>query len=650
MNDERLERQIKAALERDTRPVPSGLRARVSAVPDEFPLQRRSPRFAQLAAAAGAVAAVVVLAAAAIVLLGLHRAAVGPASTATPSAPTSAPAVVPPASPVAPSPTAVTVLAPVPGPWSGLQWSAPSDFPSPMGADGIVAFGGELYAIGQVQVGSADQTVVWRSPDGLHWATLVQGGATFAGSGVLNLLSTPSELVAWGQDGEPVCSGQGAGQTCGPVPQMVWTSGDGFTWTKASNVSALSGATIQSIAAGASGVVAVGETGSGAPVIWMSADGSSWERLPLGANFADAHFFTVRAAGPGYVIGGGTGTQQVSVTGGPASTVPVDAAIWWSADGRSWTKATLQRGAAGGAYVSGIFVGGDGMVAVGAATGGKDGAAWASRDGRTWTPIARSDNGLPSPAPNQPTLPSSYIVDDGTHMVAIGTTTGQVATWWSSTDGTTWAPLAASGATGTTPAEQGDIAYVDRWFERAFVVPGGLVVVGSGNGPPDAPGPGKVWVATAESPVSATTAGPCDAAQLRVHGGRMGGGTGTAQADLSFTNVGSAPCTLAGNPMSIELLAADGSVLPTVAASPAATPGPPVTLPPGATGAANLAFNWSNWCGGAPGELRVRITLPGGAGAVTGDLNGPPGTYVPRCDHPEWTSALELLWSFSAAP
>ena len=649
MNDERLDRQIRAALERDARPLPPALRARLAAIPDEFPRDRRSPGLARLVAAAGAVAAVLVLAAAALVLVGLHNTTIGPAATSTPAARASAPAVVAPASPTAPSATATpAVVARVSGAWSGLRWSAPAAFPSPMGADGVVAFGGQLYAIGEVQAGSGVETAVWRSSEGTSWMKLVQGGATFAGSGVLNLLATPSELVAWGQDGEPVCTAPGAGQTCGPVPQMVWTSADGFTWTRAIGVSALSGATIRSIAAGSSGFVAVGETGSGSPVIWTSADGSAWARLQLGSAFADAHLWTVRAAGPGYLIGGGTGTQQISVTGGPASSVPVDAAIWWSADGRTWMKGALRRSAAGGAYVSEIFVGADGMVAVGSASGGKEGAAWTSSDGRAWTPIAASYTGLPSPAPSEPTLPSYTIVDNGTHMLAIGTTSGLVATWWTSTDGTTWQPLTPSGATDTSPAEQGDIAYASRWFDRAFVVPGGLVVVGSGNGSPDAPG--RVWVAEAESPLGSAPPGACQASQLRVHGGRMGGGTGTARVDISFTNVGTAPCTLAGDPTSIGLLASDGSVLPTVTAAPGATPGPPVTLVPGATDAATLAFNWSNWCGGAPGAMRIRITLPGGAGAISGDLNGAPGTYVPRCDHPETPSSLELLWSFSAAP
>jgi Domain of unknown function (DUF4232) len=646
MNDERFERHIRAALERDARPLPPALRARLSAIPDEFPRGRRSRRITQLFAAAGALAAVLVLAVAALVLVGLHNTTIGPAASPTPSAPATAPAVVAPASPTEATATATpSVVAPVPGPWSGLRWSAPTAFPSPMGVDGVVAFGGRLYAIGQVQAGSGVETVVWRSSDGTTWTNLLQGGATFAGSGVLNLLATPSGLVAWGQDGEPVCTAPGAGQTCGPVPQMVWTSADGFTWMRATGVSALSGATIRSIAAGPSGLVAVGETGSGSPVIWTSADGAAWARLSLGSAFADAHFWTVRATGPGFLIGGGTGTQQVSVTGGPASTVPVDAAVWWSADGRAWTKGTLRRSTAGGAYVSGIFVGADGMVAVGSASGGKEGAAWTSSDGRTWIPIAASYTGLPSPPPSQPVLPSYTIIDDGTHMVAIGTTSGLVATWWSSTDGTTWQPLAPSGATETTPAQQGDIAYADRWFDRAFVVPGGVIAAGSGTGSPDAPG--RVWVATAESALSPATADRCQASQLRVHGGRMGGGTGTAQAQIYATNTSAAPCTLSGFPVAVELLRADGSALPTVMHAPSASPEPPMTLAPGVPDAASLGLNWQNWCGGDPGPLRIRITLQGGAGSVTGALNGPPGgSFVPRCDQPTQTSAIEVLWSF----
>ena len=627
MNDERLERQVKAALERDARPLPSGLRARVSAIPDEFPRGRRSPRFTQLVAAAGVIAAVLVLAAAALVLMGLHDATIGPASTATPSPQGTGPAVVAPASPSASSAIAPSVLAPVSGAWSGLLWSAPTDFPGPMGADGVVAFGGQLYAIGQLQVGSEHETAVWRSADGLYWTTLVQGGRAFAGAGSLTLLATPSELLAWGQ-GVPACSGPVTSQTCRPAPQIIMTSQDGVTWTRAPDVSALSGATIQGLAAGASGLVAVGETASGAAVIWTSADGSAWVREPLGPTFADAHFFSVRAAGPGFLISGGTGSQEVSVTGGPAGVVPVDAAIWWSTDGRAWTKATLQPSSAGGDYVSEIFVGADGLVAVGAATGARgEGAAWTSSDGRTWAPIAMRGSGLPSPAPGQAVLPSSYIVDDGTHMVAIGTTTGQVATWWSSTDGTTWTPLVASGSTATTPVQQGDSAYVDRWFNRAFVVPGGLVVVGPGTGSPDAPG--RVWVAAAapgtfvpptsmpsalSTPAIASAATtvvgpPCRTAQLQISMVDSYAAAGTVGAWLRFLNTSTTTCMLDGWPTLIGVTATGAQTT----AREAGVQLPAVALKPGEDAFANYSAG-DNPVNGSPCPEpyhTLRVGLPG---------------------------------------
>ena len=131
----------------------------------------------------------------------------------------------------------------------------------------------------------------------------------------------------------------------------------------------------------------------------------------------------------------------------------------------------------------------------------------------------------------------------------------------------------------------------------------------------------------------------------------MGGGTGTAQAQIYATNTSATPCTLSGFPVAIELLRGDGSVLPTVTLPPSALPEPPMPLAPGVPDAASLGLNWQNWCGGDPGPLRIRITLPGGAGIVTGDLNGPPGgSFLPRCDQPAQTSALEVLWSFGPTP
>lgn len=153
--------------------------------------------------------------------------------------------------------------------------------------------------------------------------------------------------------------------------------------------------------------------------------------------------------------------------------------------------------------------------------------------------------------------------------------------------------------------------------------------------------------ATATPAQSAPLPAACLARDLRVRGGRAGGGTGTAHADLFFTNAGAAPCSLSGEPSSVEFLTASGAPLRITPTGPLPDAVPPAVLVPGVRDAASVAYNWSNWCGRAPGPLRVRVGLPSG-GSISGSLDGPPeGTFVPRCDHPESASALQLLWGFA---
>lgn len=61
-----------------------------------------------------------------------------------------------------------------------------------------------------------------------------------------------------------------------------------------------------------------------------------------------------------------------------------------------------------------------------------------------------------------------------------------------------------------------------------------------------------------------------------------------------------------------------------------------LTLHPGAVADADL--NWSNWCHGDLGPLRVRLTLPVGAGTVESSFDGPPN--VPGCTAPGQPSTL----------
>jgi len=476
MNDERLEREVRAALlEDDPGPVGSGLRARIAAVPDDAKLRRRlvrPPRVSRLMASAAAVAAVVLVSATLVIGLGARRTSIGPA-----------PSVLPSVAPTSPAPSASSTLTPtpsglsaVPGPWNGLRWSAPLVLPGASGASTVVdvaTLNGQLFAVGHVQaVGGPDQVTFWRSSDGTTWTLLARGGATFADAWV-DLVATPSGLVAWGWVGQPVCPAPGGG-TCGPA---FWTSSDAITWTRVADASTFAGASIHSLASGPNGLVAVGETGWDKPAIWVSDSAATWQRLALPASvFADAHFNDVRATPAGYVLAGGTGSMSVSVTGGPASTVSKVAAGWWSPDGRTWMKATVTSAAETGSSLGLISVGAHGMVANGTAAGGKDGAAWTSPDGRNWTPIAAGYFGAPAASPGVPTLPSFTLADDGTHLIAVGVADQLALRMWTSSDGIAWQPLPFVGATETLPLWPGDPTR--PWFDRAFVVPDGLVVIG----------------------------------------------------------------------------------------------------------------------------------------------------------------------------
>jgi hypothetical protein len=341
----------------------------------------------------------------------------------------------------------------------------------------VVAFDGQLFAVGLRDTPDGSSPVAfWRSADGITWAPLARDEATFADAQEASLVATSSGLVAWGTAGGGTCSGQGEGQViCTRMPVLVWTSPDGEHWTRIADASMFEGASVSTITDGPAGLVAVGDTGWDRPAIWVSADGTRWRRLSLpAAVFAGAHFSSVRATASGYVLAGGTGTQRVSVTGGEPSNQTVEPAGWWSPDGRTWTKAIVERVGEHGSNLGSISVGADGLVAVGYGSGGHEGVAWTSADGRAWQPIAPGYFGAPPAAPGVPTLPSFTISDDGTHLVAVGVAEGLALRMWTSSDGVTWRPLSFSGATDAIPLWPGDP--MQPMFDRAFVVPDGLVI------------------------------------------------------------------------------------------------------------------------------------------------------------------------------
>jgi hypothetical protein len=238
---------------------------------------------------------------------------------------------------------------------------------------------------GVVAVGTIDGKLAsWASPDGQSW-TVARDALPSSRTGadtvaVTGLVAMRDGWLAVGRE-DPACN-----FNCGltAVRALAWTSPDGLHWTAVPKQRSLLDAGMNAVAAGPPGFVAVG-TGSGRAALWTSTDGSTWSRVP------DAPMFGPRpGSGPGASVSG------VGVAGRPGLTVVMGWAYgvgpggepavvaWWSADGRTWTKATVERG--GGGQVFSVAATPGRFLATGPS--GRPsclGGIWSSVDGATWT-------------------------------------------------------------------------------------------------------------------------------------------------------------------------------------------------------------------------------------------------------------------------
>lgn len=491
MNDDQLGREIFAALLKDDPgAVPARLSERVASVPDEAAARRgagalRFSRVSPMLRTLEAIAAVVVVGALVAGTLILRGSSVGqvPGSSSSASPNSSASGVV--ATGTQSKSQSPTPSAARPDNWTGLRWSAPSVMPSAEGISDIVYYNGQYIAAGRAgQTNSSGGQLpvgIWHSPDGTTWTQVSLDPTMFDNANLAGLVKTDTlGLIAWGTMGDPVCNGQGAGMTCGPVPVRIWTSPNGTDWSRVADMTMFKGATIQGVAYGLLGLVAVGDTGFNEPAIWVGDPGTVWQRQTLDPTvFKDAHFASISYTVDGYVIGGSTG-GTAPLPGG-AQPLDTGSAAAWRFYGQTWTKATVYRNGQVGTSLGGIAVGASGMVAVGPANGGKVVTGWVSSDGNVWLPVPIGGNyaGAPTSRPGVAILPANTVTGDGTHLVAQGSDGSGLHVWISS-DGVTWREMPFSGATGT----------VSTSINQMFVVGDGLIAI-SGDGH-------SVWRVTAQ--------------------------------------------------------------------------------------------------------------------------------------------------------
>lgn len=334
--------------------------------------------------------------------------------------------------------------------WTRVAHQEPA-FGGP-GADAIhavVPFGDGLVAVGANW--SLAMARAWSSDDGEVWTRHDWPLEVFLGlsrTSMLDVVVGGPGLVAVGRD---------------PGHAAVWVSEDGRQWERLPHDEEVFGApepgtyerySMNAVTAGAQGIVAVGQKlGSSKAVAWTSDDGVEWERH-TDESLSGRRMLDVIEGGPGFI----------AVGSGDAG-----AAVWTSADGRTWTQADVRAApdVRRSSTIEAITAFGDGFLAVGG-RGQFTPVVWRSPDGREWEHVT-DERGVLS----QVTLNDVVAVDD--ILVAVGRDVAESRGGvWISADGAHWHAVSNADGAFSSPGRE-RIDAVAPWGDR-------LVAVGSGDG------------------------------------------------------------------------------------------------------------------------------------------------------------------------
>ncbi len=329
--------------------------------------------------------------------------------TTVPASPTTTATVVPTAAPVAgkwqlaPASPALDGVALVDVVWTGERFAAIGNYDDGLGAsffsstDGVswearstpyaaTTISGLAHGSGGlVAVGIHDKKMTsWHSADGISWQQAPDAAPLRpAGTNEFALGSVAAVGGGWiAVGGEyPECKLD----FCAPLRAVVWTSADGWNWTQVPATPALANAFMAGIAPSKSGYVAVGWAGQSA-TIWTSPDAATWTAVPDSPTFHSL-------AGADQTLGAGASSVTLGyglfvAVGQTFSMAETSAAMaWWSADGTTWSSATVDR-ALNGMMVR-VAVVPTGFLGVGPSGDPSClGGIWSSGEGKGWKCVA----------------------------------------------------------------------------------------------------------------------------------------------------------------------------------------------------------------------------------------------------------------------
>jgi hypothetical protein len=217
-----------------------------------------------------------------------------------------------------------------------------------------------------------------------------------------------------------------------------------MSWTRVDGLAAPGEQWIADVFMGGPGLIAVGQDGpidDADAAVWYSVDGRAWTRVPHDPDVfggpGSQYMSAVTAGGPGFVAVGYDWMSEVD-----------GAAVWTSVDGLVWSRTPHDEAVLGGNGYPGmtdiISWKGD-LLAVGRRSSGEDPATaglWTSSDGVAWRRVPHD----PEVFESEDDLGIASVVAFNSGLVAVGSEgpgvgsggDGQSAVVWTSSDGLNW--------------------------------------------------------------------------------------------------------------------------------------------------------------------------------------------------------------------
>ena len=256
----------------------------------------------------------------------------------------------------------------------GSTWNRQSDLNANAHPARLAAGPGGVVAVGAI----GERPASWFSTDGLAW-TAQRNAFPMPDVGddtvtVTDVVANGNGWLAVGRQ-DPFCQ-----IDCGTSARrgLAWTSSNGSEWAMTTGQEAFRGAGLNAVTRGADEFAAVGNAG-GHAVIVTSPDGLKWSRVP------DDPMFGSRTSddGPPVAATAVAWDDGALVVLGVVQAETYRVRAWWSPDGRTWSRAEVDKAVDGQVFSATTTP--IGFHATGPSGGdGCRGGIWTSTDGRAW--------------------------------------------------------------------------------------------------------------------------------------------------------------------------------------------------------------------------------------------------------------------------